>query len=61
MRVAYSAASAPPLVKKTMFKSPGASSAINRAASLREAFANGGATVQSFPACSCIAATNFGC
>ena len=52
MRVAYSAASAPPFVKKTIFKSPGASSAINRAASLREAFANGGATVQSFPACS---------
>ena len=35
MRMAFSVASAPPLVKNTMSRSPGASSAISRAASLR--------------------------
>ena len=39
MRMAFSVASAPPLVKNTMSRSPGASSAMRRAASLRSALA----------------------
>ena len=59
--MAFSVASAPPLVKKTMSRSPGASSAISRAASLRASLAKIGATVHSLSACSWIAATSFGC
>ncbi len=44
-----------------MSRSPGASSQIRRAASLRMSFANEGAIVHSRPACSWIAATSFGC
>ena len=61
MRIAFSTASAPPLVKNTRFRSPGATSAINRAASLVAAFAWYGATVHSVCACAWIAATSFGC
>ena len=39
MRMAFSVASAPPLVKNTCSRSPGASSAISRAASLRASLA----------------------
>ena len=59
--MAFSVASAPPLVKNTMSRSPGASSAISRAASLRAALAWIGATVHSRSACSLMAATSFGC
>ena len=59
--MAFSVASAPPLVKNTMSRSPGASSAISRAASLRASLAWIGATVQSLSACSLIAATSLGC
>ena len=61
MRTAFSVASAPPLVKNTMSRSPGASSAISRAASLRASLARNGATVHSMSACSLIAATSLGC
>ena len=61
MRMAFSVASAPPLVKNTMSRSPGASSAISRAASLRASLAMNGAIVQSLSACSLMAATSFGC
>ena len=61
MRMAFSVASAPPFVKNTMSRSPGASSAIRRAASLRASLAMNGAIVQSLSACSLIAATSFGC
>ena len=61
MRMAFSVASAPPLVKNTMSRSPGASSAISRAASLRASLAWIGATVHSLSACSLMAATSLGC
>jgi len=61
MRSAFSVASAPPLVKNTRFRSPGASSVISRAASLRASLANDGWIVHSRAACSAIAATSFGC
>jgi hypothetical protein len=61
MRMAFSVASAPPLVKNTMSRSPGASSAIRRAASLVASLAKIGATEQSLSACSLIAAMSFGC
>ena len=47
IRIAFSLASAPPLVKNTWFRSPGASSAISRAASLRASLANAGGIVHS--------------
>ena len=61
MRTAFSIASAPPLVKNTISRSPGASSVIRRAASDRSALANVGATVHSRPAASWMAATSLGC
>jgi hypothetical protein len=59
--MAISLASAPPLVKKTMSRSPGASSAIMRAASDRASLANAGDTLTMRPACSCTAAMSRGC
>jgi len=61
IRIAFSFASAPPLVKKTVLRSPGAISAMSRAASLRASLAKAGEIVQSFAACSWIAATSLGC
>ncbi len=61
IRTAFSFASAPALVKKTWLRSPGAISAISRAASLRASLANDGATVHIFAAYSWMAATSFGC
>ena len=61
MRTAFSVASAPPLVKNTMSRSPGASSATRRAASPRSALANDGAMVHSRPAASWMAAIRRGC
>ena len=61
IRIAFSIASAPPLVKNTLFRLAGASSAIIRAASLRAAFACCGAIVARIPACSWIAAMTLGC
>ena len=61
MRTAFSVASAPPLVKNTMLRSPPAASAMRRAASLRASLAWNGAMVHSRPACSWMAATNLGC
>jgi hypothetical protein len=46
MRMAFSLASAPPLVKKAMSRSPGAISASIRASSPRLSFARLGAIVQ---------------
>ena len=43
--MAFSLASAPPLVKNTWLRSPGATSAISRAASERASLANAGAIV----------------
>ncbi len=60
-RMAFSFASAPPLVKKILSRSPGVRSAISRAASLRDSTAKPGAMVQSLAACSWIAATTLGC
>ncbi len=61
MRIAFSVASAPPLVKNAMSMSPGASSATIAASSARLALACCGATVHSRSACSLMAATTFGC
>ena len=61
MRIAFSLASAPPLVKKTMFMPSGATSAMTRAASERMSLAIARETVISRPACSWMAATSFGC
>ena len=62
MRVAYSIASAPPLVKNTFVPSPvRARSTIRWAARLRWSLAWTGAIVHSRPACSWMAATTFGC
>ena len=61
MRMAFSLASAPPLVKKILSMPSGASSAMRAAASPRAAFACWGATVASLPACSAMAATMAGC
>ena len=61
IRIAFSVASAPPLVKKTLFSGPGASSAMSRAASPRLSLAKAGDTVHSVAACSWIAATSRGC
>jgi hypothetical protein len=60
-RTAFSTASVPPLVKNTMSRSPGASSAIRRAASLRMSLATLGAIVHSRAACAWMAATSLGC
>ena len=61
MRMAFSVASAPPLVKNTMSRSPGASSAMSRAASLVASLAWIGATVHSLSAWALMAATSLGC
>ncbi|CAM5657463.1 hypothetical protein SMICM304S_05134 [Streptomyces microflavus] len=61
MRMAFSTASAPPLVKKILSRSPGVRSAMRRAASERASMANAGAKVASLPACSWIAAITVGC
>ena len=61
MRAAFSTASAPPFVKNTIDRSPGARSTIRRAASLRMSLAMLGAIVHRRAACSWIAATIFGC
>ncbi len=61
IRTAFSIASAPPLVKKTRFRPSGACEVISSAASARTSLAKAGAIVHSFPACSWIAATTFGC
>ncbi|SHT92748.1 Uncharacterised protein [Mycobacteroides abscessus subsp. abscessus] len=61
IRTACSFASAPPLVKKILSRSPGVRSAMRRAASDRASLAYCGATVQSLAAWRWIAATTFGC
>ena len=61
IRTACSTASAPPLVKKILSRSPGVRSAISRAASDRASTAKAGAKVVILAACSWIAATIFGC
>ena len=61
MRIAFSLASAPPLVKKTLFMPSGAFEATFFAASPRVRFAVAGATVVRRAACSWIAATILGC
>ena len=61
MRTAFSTASAPPLVKKILFRSPGVRSATSRAASERTSTAKPGAMVHIRAACSWIAATTLGC
>nr|KEP24398.1 hypothetical protein DA06_15230 [Georgenia sp. SUBG003] len=61
MRMAFSFASAPPLVKKTLLKPSGAWERIRSAASPRARLAYPGATVASSSACSLIAATTRGC
>jgi hypothetical protein len=58
---AFSFASAPPFVKKDISRSPGVTSASRRASVERASVAMGGPIVQSFSACSLIAATIFGC
>jgi hypothetical protein len=50
MRTAYSTASAPPLVKKTLLNPSGARSVMRFAAALRASLACCGAMVQSFAA-----------
>ena len=59
--MAFSVASAPPLVKKTLSRSPGAAPAMSRAASERDSSAKLGAMVHWRAAASWIAATSFGC
>ena len=61
IRIACSLASAPPLVKNTLSRSPGVWLAISRAASERAALACCGATVHRYAACSWIADTIRGC
>ena len=61
IRIAFSIASAPPLVKKTLLKPSGARSTMRWAASPRERVAVEGATVASRPACSMMAAVTAGC
>ena len=58
--MAFSLASAPPLVKKTAERPSGATSVMSRAASLRASLAKDGWIVASRAACSWIAATTFG-
>jgi hypothetical protein len=59
--IAFSFASAPPLVKKDIVRSPGVTWASSRASSERASWAIGGPIVVSLSACSLIAATTFGC
>jgi hypothetical protein len=59
--IAFSFASAPPFVKNESCRSPGVISASMRARVERGSVAIGGPIVQSFSACSLIAATTFGC
>ena len=59
--IAFSFASAPPLVKNAMEMSPGVTSVISRASVERGSVAIGGPIVQSLSACSLIAAISFGC
>ena len=59
--MAFSVASAPPLVKNTRFSVPGARPAMSRAASERDSSAKLGAMVHCRAAASWIAATSFGC
>src|SRR5829696_809378 len=61
IRIACSMASAPPLVKNTLSRSPGVWLAISRAASDLAALACCGATVQRYAACSWMAETIRGC
>ena len=61
MRIAFSVASAPPLVKNTLSMLSGATSMMRRAASDRSALAWNGAMVHSRPAASWIAAISLGC
>ena len=61
IRIAFSFASAPPLVKNTFSMPSGASAAILVAASPLASFACCGAIVVSFAACSAIAAVTRGC
>ena len=58
---AFSFASAPPFVKNDIVRFPGVTSASSRARVERGSVAMGGPIVQSFSACSLIAATTFGC
>ncbi len=59
--MAFSIASAPPLVKNTLSMPAGARSVIRRAASPRARLAVGGEIVVRSAACSWIAATTAGC
>ena len=59
--MAFSLASAPPLVKNDIFRLPGVTSASRRASSERLSVATDGAIVHSVRACSTIASTTFGC
>ena len=59
--MAFSVASAPPLVKNTRLSVPGARSAMSRAASERDSSAKLGAMVHCRAAASWIAATSLGC
>ena len=58
--IAFSFASAPPLVKNDIFRLPGVTSASMRPSCERGSVAIGGPIVQSFSACSLIAAISFG-
>ena len=59
--IAFSFASAPPFVKNDIFRLPGVTSASSRPSCERGSVAIGGPIVQSFSACSLIAAITFGC
>ena len=61
IRMAFSFASAPPLVKNTFAKGSPATSRMRSAASPLVRLACAGATVGSTAACCWIAATTFGC
>jgi hypothetical protein len=61
MRMAFSLASAPPLVKNTMSRSPGARSAMRRAASLRAVVGVERRDGAQQVGCSWMAATSLGC
>ena len=61
MRMAFSLASAPPLVKKTLLNPSGARLVISRDASARVALAWAGATVVRVASCSVMPAMIFGC
>jgi hypothetical protein len=58
--IAFSFASAPPLVKNDIFRFPGVTSASSRPSCERGSVAIGGPIVQSLSACSLIAAISFG-